>query len=98
MPINCNNCAFFKERLSAQNTGKHMGRFRKLVLKYDKGKVLTSTFRFIPLGEMAKLYGRNPFELASGPAPPPLIDESAAKKELEEAEKTRMEALRYDLV
>ena len=56
---------------------------------------LTSNFRFIPLGEMAKLYGRNPFELASGPAPPPLIDESAAKKELEEAEKTRMEALRY---
>ena len=53
-----------------------------------------STFRFIPLGEMAKLYGRNPFELSTGPAPPPLIDESAAKKELEEAEKTRMEALR----
>ena len=43
---------------------------------------------------MAKLYGRNPFELSAGPAPPPLLDESAAKKELEEAEKLRMESLR----
>jgi hypothetical protein len=39
--------------------------------------------RFVPLGDMAKLYGRNPFEPAAPhfqPPPPPLLDNA---KELE---------------
>ncbi len=62
---------------------------REDMLEWQKGGYFVPTLmlrrtcdqKFVPLGEMAKLYGRNPFDPPSAhhpQLPPPLLDESAA--------------------